>query len=116
MIQIQKEEEQIAKNTVNKYTLKKLQDSEKQRKFDMEQMYEAGQLARRTKEKLIVNMIQKLLLIGDGIIKQDLRMQLLATYSKIEKELKTKSKAINYLLSLFGENVPQMLQYYIEHE
>ena len=69
-------------------------------------MYEAGNLAMRTKEKLIVNMIQKIMLTGDGIIKQDLRMQLLGAYNKIEKELKIKSKPITYLLSLFGENIP----------
>ena len=51
-------------------------------------------------------MFQKLLLIGDGIIKQDMRMQLLHTHSRIEKELKVKCKPITYLLGLFGENVP----------
>lgn len=36
-------------------------------------------------------------------------MQLLSSYTNIEKSLKLKSKAINYLLGLFGEDITKML-------
>ncbi len=47
---------------------------------------------------------------------QDLRMQLLNLYTDIEKAIKVKSRAVNHLLMLFGEDVPKMLQYFIDTE
>lgn len=36
-------------------------------------------------------------------------MQLLSVYANIDKNIKVKSKAINYLLGLFGEDIAKML-------
>lgn len=48
-------------------------------------------------------------MFGNEMIKQDIRTSLLKTYTKIEREAKVKSKGINYLLMLYGEDIPQML-------
>ena len=48
-------------------------------------------------------------MFGNDMIKQDIRTSLLKTYTKIEKTVKIKSKGINYLLQLYGEDIPQML-------
>lgn len=45
-------------------------------------------------------------MFGNDLIKQNMRNQLLGSFSKIEKDLKVKSKSIKYLLSLFGEDIP----------
>lgn len=43
-------------------------------------------------------------------------MALLESTSKVEKEIRVKSKALYYLLRLFGEDIPKMLQYFVTTE
>jgi hypothetical protein len=50
------------------------------------------------------------------VLKQEIRMDLLESYARVEKAIKVKSKALYYLLKLFGEDIPQMLQYFVQTE
>lgn len=57
-----------------------------------------------------------MILFGTEMVKQSLKNQLLQSFTKIEREIKVKSRSINYLMQLYGEDIPQMLQYYVENE
>jgi hypothetical protein len=39
-------------------------------------------------------------------LKAEIRMAVLESYARVEKEIKIKSKALFYLLKLFGEDIP----------
>ena len=77
---------------------------------------QAQVVARKTKERLVINLFKQVIMFGNDLLKQDVRTQLLRTHAKIDRELKVKSKGINYLLALYGEDIPQMLQYFVEEE
>lgn len=106
----------LSKALANKFTQKKLLSVEKQKEQEDNQQWEAASLARLTKEKLIVNFLKQVILFGTEMVKQSLKNQLLQSFTKIEREIKVKSRSINYLMQLYGEDIPQMLQYYVENE
>ncbi|CDW79816.1 UNKNOWN [Stylonychia lemnae] len=109
-------QETINKNKTNKYVAKKIQEEGQKQSQDQDQELEAASLARQTKEKLVVNLLKQILMFGNDLIKQNMRNQLLGSYSRVEKQLKVKSKSIKYLLDLYGEDIPKMLQYFVENE
>ena len=68
---------------------------------------EAEELARRTREKLVVSVLKQIIMQGGtDLIREDVKTRLLETYTRMEREFKVKSKAIHYLLLLYGENIP----------
>lgn len=59
-------------------------------------------------------MFKTIISLNKEVIEKEIRSQLLSMFVRIEKELKVRSKAISYLLRLYGEDLTQMLQYYVE--
>eukprot|EP00347_Sterkiella_histriomuscorum_P016192 403354133 len=115
--QAQKQLEQtLSKNKTNKFVQNKIVIEDKQKQIDIDNEIEAQSLARQTKERLVVNLLKQVIMFGNDMMKQNMRNQLLGAYSRVDKTLRVKSSSIKYLLSLYGEDIPKMLQYFVENE
>ena len=71
-------------------------------------------LARKMRERLVVNFLKQLILFGVELVKEDMRTQLLRSYARLSEHAKIRQpKSLYYLLQLFttqdGGDVPQML-------
>jgi hypothetical protein len=75
-------------------------------------------LARRMRERLIVNFLKQVILFGVELVKEDVQRQLLRSYSRLENRSKIlQPKSLHYLLQLFSEgDVPKMLSLFVEQE
>ncbi len=50
-----------------------------------------------------------------GKINAEIKIKLLGTYYRIEKELKVKNRACQYLLNLYKENINELMNNYVEY-
>jgi hypothetical protein len=78
-------------------------------------------LARKMRERLVVNFLKQMILFGVEMVKEDIRTQVLRAYARLEQQAKVKQpKSLHYLLSLYQQDdgtqadVPQMLHYFME--
>jgi DNA repair exonuclease SbcCD ATPase subunit len=77
-------------------------------------------LARKMRERLIVNFLKQLILFGVDLVKEDLRTHILRGYARLSEQAKIRQpKSLHYLLQLYtqdGGDVPSMLQYFVDQE
>jgi len=77
-------------------------------------------LARKMRERLVVNFLKQLILFGVDLVKEDLRTHILRGYARLSEQAKIRQpKSLHYLLQLYtqdGGDVPSMLQYFVDQE
>jgi hypothetical protein len=61
-------------------------------------------------ERLIVHLLEKVIDLGNELINEELRQQLLDSYLSLNKTYKAEHKAINYLLKKYGFDIKLMLR------
>ena len=89
-----------------------LNDQKMQRLFSVAtQFYDESSLYNhmRANEKMIVNLVQCMIVCGDGEYHKHLTSQLTEAYLHIELKFKFKSNALLYLLSLLTSQVDQVI-------
>lgn len=64
----------------------------------------------KTNEKLVVYQLHALMMMGNKLMNDEMKQQLLDTYFVIEQNLNLSSKPIKFLLTEFGENMDIMLE------
>lgn len=60
-------------------------------------------------ERLIVNLLEKIINIGNDMLAEELRSQLLDSYSNLQQTIKVESAAMKYLLEKFGFDISMMI-------
>lgn len=63
----------------------------------------------KTNERLIVYQMHQIMMMGNQLLNDEMKQQLLDTYFVMEQNLKMQSKPIKFLLMQFGENMEKML-------
>ena len=61
-------------------------------------------------DKLIVNLLEKIIGIGNELINEELRQQLLDGYMNLQQTYRADSPALNYLLAKYGLDIKQMIK------
>jgi hypothetical protein len=91
----------------NKYTpqIKKQESSLEAIKLTKEE-----QSTLKMNEKLIVNLLEKLIDLGNDLLAEELRLQLLDMYISLQQAYKLESKPIKYLLAKFGCDLSLMIE------
>ena len=72
-------------------------------------MTKAELIAVRTNQKLIVNLLEKIILLGNDLLNEELRGQLVDAYLVIQQQLRLESKPIKYLLGKYGYDIEAMI-------
>ena len=72
-------------------------------------MTKAELLAVRTNQKLIVNLLEKIILLGNDLLNEELRGQLIDAYLVIQQQLRHESKPIKFLLGKYGYDIEAMV-------
>ena len=72
-------------------------------------MTKAELLAVRTNQKLIVNLLEKIILLGNDLLNEELRGQLIDAYLVIQQQLQHESKPIKFLLGKYGYDIEAMI-------
>ena len=67
-------------------------------------------MAVRTNQKLIVNLLQEVILLGNQMLNEELQRHLVEAYMTLEKQLEIQSKPVLYLLGKYGINVDELLE------
>lgn len=60
-------------------------------------------------QRLIVNLLDKIIQMGSGALNEELRGQLIDAYAMTQQQLKIESKAVRYLLDKYGEGIEEMI-------
>lgn len=61
-------------------------------------------------ERLIVNLLERIISIGNEMLSEELRVALLDAYVSLQQSLKLESVAIKFLLGKFGFDIEMMLE------
>ena len=98
--------ERLATNTKNRRKLPHITGLDVQPEM---RLTKAELIAVRTNQKLIVNLLEKIILLGNDLLNEELRGQLIDAYLVIQQQLRHESKPIKYLLGKYGYDVEAMI-------
>ena len=72
-------------------------------------MTKAELLVIKTNQKLIVNLLEKIVLLSNDLLNEELRGQLIDAYVVIQQQLRLESKPLKFLLGKYGYNIQEMI-------
>ena len=61
-------------------------------------------------ERLIVNLLEKIINLGNDLLSEELRSQLLDSFVNLQQTIKVESAALKYLLTKFGFDIGMMIE------
>ena len=112
-IEIRKLQHKKAGNKAEKQFFKKLsmkRGSEDKDHLEPVKLSKEELSALKMNERLIVNLLERIINIGNDMLAEELRIALLDAYVNLQQTLKLESGAVKYLLSKFGFNIDMMLE------
>ena len=66
-------------------------------------------IAVKTNQRLLVNVLDRIIELGNDLLGEELRQQLIDAFMALEAQLEVRSKPLTYLLQKYGVDVNAMI-------